>query len=70
MSFKFTMSCRQIQVTPEYEMEKSLFEACLEHYHATEQAYFDRLRGQALVDVNTGEELAFVDGELKLKEDE
>jgi len=67
MSFRFTMSCRQIQVTPEYEMEKSLFEACLEHYHATEQAYFDRLRGQRLIDINTGKELAFVDGELSPK---
>jgi len=70
MSFKFTMSCRQIQVTPEYEMEKSLFEACIKHYHDTEQAYFDRLRGQKLIDINTGEELVFIEGELKPKEDE
>ena len=38
-SFKFEMKLKQIQVTPQYEMEKSRFEACLKHSRDTEQIH-------------------------------
>lgn len=67
MTYKFKMSCRQIQKTPEYEIEKSLFEACLKHYHITEQRYIELLDNKKLIDINTGDELVMIDGQLTNK---
>tara|TARA_R100001530_G_C4294779_1_gene148956 strand:+ start:123 stop:341 length:219 start_codon:yes stop_codon:yes gene_type:complete len=61
------MSCRQIQKTHEYEIEKSLFEACIKHYHITEQRYIELLDNKKLIDVNTGDELVMIDGKLTNK---
>ena len=67
MTYRFKMSCRQIQKTHEYEIEKSLFEACLKHYHITEQRYIELLDNKKLIDVNTGDELVMIDGKLTNK---
>ena len=67
MTYRFTMSCRQIQRTHEYEIEKSLFEACLKHYHITEQRYIELLDNKKLIDINTGDELVMIDGQLTNK---
>ena len=67
MTYKFKMSCRQIQKTHEYEIEKSLFEACLKHYHITEQRYIELLDNKKLIDINTGDELVMIDGQLTNK---
>jgi len=67
MTYRFKMSCRQIQKTHEYEIEKSLFEACIKHYHITEQRYIELLDNKKLIDVNTGDELVMIDGKLTNK---
>ena len=67
MTYRFKMSCRQIQKTHEYEIEKSLFEACLKHYHITEQRYIELLDNKKLIDINTGDELVMIDGKLTNK---
>lgn len=67
MTYRFTMSCRQIQRTHEYEIEKSLFEACLKHYHITEQRHIELLDNKKLIDINTGDELVMIDGKLTKK---
>ena len=67
MTYKFKMSCRQIQKTPEYEIEKSLFEACLQHYHITEQRHIELFNNKKLIDINTGDELVMIDGKLTNK---
>ena len=67
MTYRFKMSCRQIQKTHEYEIEKSLFEACLKHYHITEQRYIELLDNKKLIDINAGDELVMIDGKLTNK---
>ena len=67
MRFKFEMKLKQIQITPQYEMEKSLFEACLKHYRDTEDRYFELMGNKKLIDINTGEELVMIDGKLRKK---
>ena len=64
---KFEMNLKQIQVTPQYEMEKSLYEACLKHYRDTEQRHFELINNKKLIDINTGEELVMIDGKLRKK---
>jgi len=61
------MSCRQIQKTPEYEIEKSLFDACLRHYHITEQRHIELFNNKKLIDINTGDELVMTNGKLTKK---
>ena len=67
MTYKFKMSCRQIQKTHEYEIEKTLFEACLQHYHITEQRHIELFNNKKLIDINTGDELVMIDGKLTNK---